>query len=364
MRAVLAVLFLVFGGPSVGHAGTRAEQILERFDDANQWRDHVMVVAHRGGGLEAGKGLYPENSIASVRGVIALGAEMVEIDIRRSRDGELIVMHDSWLDRTTNCKGEVIARTLEELRHCRLVVEGTGEVSSEPVPTLREMLGVTKGKILVNLDNKLETTDLADMVAIARDMGMEEQVVVKANLWDAERVATVKETMRRVGQGFQFMPIIADDAVRDAGFIEVASKAFSARAVEMITWRGDAETMTVSGGPLFSAKVRAASIRGNWHIWVDTHAIVNKPGGFLSGGRGDELAVAAGFPGQTFGFWAERGATMIQTDEPKAAIQWLAANGYRAPYADVDESVAAAMGQGALRRGNAPTNRDATLSVD
>ncbi|WP_406871493.1 glycerophosphodiester phosphodiesterase family protein [Aminobacter sp. P9b] len=356
MRTVLAgaaSLLLTLGVVTAGHAGSGVEQILERYENANRWRDHVMVVAHRGGGLEAGKTRYPENSIASIRGVIALGAEMVEIDIRRSKDGELIVMHDSWLDRTTNCKGEVIARTLDELRHCRLVVEGTGAVTAESVPTLREMLEATKGKILVNLDNKLETADLADMVALARAMGMEEQVVVKANLWSAERVTSVKQTMSQVGSGFQFMPIIADDAVRDAGFIESAGRAFSARAVEMITWRGEAEEMTASGGPLFSAKVKAAAIRDNWHIWVDTHAIVNKPGGFLSGGRGDELAVAAGFPNEVFGFWAERGATMIQTDEPRAAIEWLSANGYRVPYADADESVAAAMGEEQV---SAPTN--------
>lgn len=359
MRTVLAAttsLLLALGIASASHAGPRSEQILERFENANQWRDHVMVVAHRGGGLEAGKTLYPENSIASLRGVIALGAEMVEIDIRRSKDGELIVMHDSWLDRTTDCKGEVIARTLDELRHCRLVVEGTGAVTGEPVPTLREMLAAAKGKILVNLDNKLETADLVDMVALAREMGMEEQVVVKANLWNAERVAAVKATMARVGQGFQFMPIMADDAVRDPAFVAAAGKAFAADAVEMITWRGNAEKMTETGGPLFTAKVRAASIRGNWHIWVDTHAIVNKPGGFLSGGRGDELAVAAGFPNEVFGFWAERGATMIQTDEPKAAINWLAANGYRVPYAKIDESVASAVSHAASELRELPTN--------
>lgn len=133
------------------------------------------------------------------------------------------------------------------------------------------------------------------------------------------------------------MPIMADDAVRDPAFVEASGKAFAANAVEMIAWRGDTETMTVSGGPLFSARVKAAAIRGNWHIWVDTHAIVNKPGGYLAGGRGDELAVAAGFPNEVFGFWAERGATMIQTDEPRAAINWLAANGYRVPYAELEK---------------------------
>ena len=348
MRAVLAgaaTLFLALGWAPGAEAGSRVEQILERYRNANRWRDHVLVVAHRAGGLQQGKSRFAENSIEALRDAIAAGAEMVEIDVRRSKDGELVVMHDSWLDRTTDCTGEVLARTMDELRKCHLVIEGTAAVAAEPVPTLRDMLAISRGKILVNIDNKLETADLVDMVALARSMGVEEQVVVKANLWSAERLAQVKETMGRLGHGFQFMPIIADDAVRDASFIEQASKAFSARAVEMITWRGDADRMTDTGGPLFSAKVRAASVRGGWHIWVDTHAIVNKPGGYLSGGRGDELAVAAGFPRETFGFWAERGATMIQTDEPRAAIDWLAANGYRVPYAETDEPVASATGE-------------------
>lgn len=149
MRTVLAgaaSLLLTLGVVTAGHAGSGVEQILERYGNANRWRDHVMVVAHRGGGLEAGKTRYPENSMASIRGVISSGAEMVEIDIRRSKDGELIVMHDSWLDRTTNCKGEVIARTMDELRHCRLVVEGTGAVTAESVPTLREMLEAPRAR--------------------------------------------------------------------------------------------------------------------------------------------------------------------------------------------------------------------------
>jgi glycerophosphoryl diester phosphodiesterase len=79
---------------------TRARQILDRFEHANQWRDHVMIAAHRAGSMQAGKTLYAENSIAAVKGSIAMGAEIVEVDIRRSKDGEFVVMHDSWLDRT------------------------------------------------------------------------------------------------------------------------------------------------------------------------------------------------------------------------------------------------------------------------
>ena len=74
------------------------------------------------------------------------------------------------------------------------------------------------------------------------------------------------------------------------------------------------------GGPLFGARARAVAARGDWHLWVNTYAIVNKPGGMLSGGRGDQLATIAGLPEEAYGFWVDRGATIIQTDEPKAAI--------------------------------------------
>lgn len=327
-----ASLVVPVGRASAGE--TRASQILDRFEHANQWRNHVMIAAHRAGGLQAGKKLYPENSIAAVEAAIAMGAEIVEVDVRRSGDGAFVIMHDSWLDRTTTCKGEVEKHTLADLRQCRLVVEGTGVATGETVSTLREMLVETRDRILINLDNKLDIEALPAMVAVARDLGMADQVIVKENLWNRQRIDAARTVLAATGGGFQFMPILADDAVRDAAFAEEVGRAFSPHAIELINWRAGAETLTATGGPLFSTRMRAVAARGNWHLWADTYAIVNKPGGFLAGGRGDELAVAASMPREAWGFWADRGATIIQTDEPGAAIDWLAANGYRVPYAD------------------------------
>jgi glycerophosphoryl diester phosphodiesterase len=334
----LAVLAALASPPA--SAQSRVEAIRERLKHANLWRDHVMIVAHRGGGLAEGKTLYPENSLAAIRGAIALGAEMVEVDVRQSKDGVTIVMHDSWLDRTTTCRGIVAERTLAELKACRLVVEGTGRATEETVPTLAEVLLAAKDRILVNIDNKLAPEALPGIAADARNLGVADHIVVKQNLWNAERIAKMRGLLDRIGGDVMFMPIIADDAVRDATFLEAASKAFSADAVELITWRVPDKPKTETGGPLFSAKARAVASRGDWHLWVNTYGIVNKAGGWLAGGRGDELAVAADFPEESFGFWVDRGATMIQTDEPKAAIDWLAANGYRIPYPPVADEAA------------------------
>ena len=104
------------------------------------------------------------------------------------------------------------------------MVEGTGAVANETVSTLREMLLATRDRILINLDNKLDVQALPGMIAVARDLGMAEQVIVKENLWNQQRIGTVKATLDTIGGGFQFMPIIADDAVHDAAFAEQVGK--------------------------------------------------------------------------------------------------------------------------------------------
>ena len=332
LSAVLAGL--VAASVCAAAAGeTRVDEIRERLVRANAWRDHVMIIAHRAGGLQRGKTRFAENSLAATRNAIALGAEMIEIDVQKSSDGKYVVFHDSWLDRTSTCKGRLAERTLAELKACRLIVEGTGAAADEFVPTLRDVLAVTRNRIFVNIDNKLDLADLPGIVAVARDLGMADQLVIKQNLWSSQKVAEAVAMIATIGPGPIFMPIIADDAVRDARFLEAVTRAVSADAVELIAWRSDGDSMADTGGPLFGARVRAVAARGDWHLWVDTYAIVNKAGGTLARGRGDELAVIAGLPQETYGFWAEQGATMIQTDEPEAAMAWLAANGYRVPYA-------------------------------
>jgi glycerophosphoryl diester phosphodiesterase len=333
-RSIFASLALVLAAmttPVAAEAG-RTREILERLENANRWRDHVMIVAHRGGWKEDGAIRWAENSRAGVRHAIALGVEMVELDVRASKDGEYVVMHDDGLDRTTSCRGEVKQRTLAELKTCRLVIEGTGQATGEVVPTLAEMLALTRGDVLVNIDNKLGPDHIAGMIAVARGLGMADEVIVKENVWSAERLAAIRAAVGAAGPDTRFMPIIADDAVEDPRFIETATAAFAADIVEMVAWRGERRELSENAGPLFGARARAVAVRGDWHLWVNTYPIVNLPSGFVARGRGDELAVQAGFPEEVYGYWAERGATVIQTDEPKAAIEWLESNGYRIPY--------------------------------
>src|SRR5215210_8056999 len=69
-----------------------------------------LVYAHRGGAK-----LRPENTLASFDNGLALGADGLELDVRLSRDGQVVVHHDAALDRTTNASGPVADRTAAEL---------------------------------------------------------------------------------------------------------------------------------------------------------------------------------------------------------------------------------------------------------
>lgn len=341
LRALAILLGFVagFGSAAARAAESHTDAILDRLRNANQWRDHVMVVGHRGGVRENSIVVRPENSLEAIRSAIRMGLEMVELDVEKTADGVYVVHHDSWLDRTTTCSGRLAERTYPSLDKCRLRRGDLGPATEEHVPTLRQALEVARGRVLVNIDNKLTTQDLPAMIAIARELGMEEQLVLKQNLWSIEKVDAARDLLEALHTRASFMPIIADDAVEAPGFVEAATKAVSANAVEMVHWRRQSGPMT-NGGPLFQPRMRAVAARNDFHLWVNTYSIVNKPAGYLAGGRGDEMATIAANPDDVFGFWVEHGVTIIQTDEPKATLEWLDANGYRRPYAAPDQSAA------------------------
>jgi glycerophosphoryl diester phosphodiesterase len=94
----------------------------------------VLYAAHRGGSL-----LWPENSLLAFRNALDLGADFLEMDVHLSRDGEVVVIHDPTLDRTTTGRGPVRERTLAELRELRLK-DRHGAVTAEPLPTLDEVV--------------------------------------------------------------------------------------------------------------------------------------------------------------------------------------------------------------------------------
>ena len=94
----------------------------------------TLYAAHRGGAL-----LWPENSLLAFRSAMALGADYIEFDVHLSKDGEVVVIHDPTLDRTTTGSGPVREKALAELRALRLR-DRNARVTEERLPTLDEVV--------------------------------------------------------------------------------------------------------------------------------------------------------------------------------------------------------------------------------
>ena len=95
-----------------------------------------LFAAHRGGAA-----LWPENSLLAFGNALALGVDYLELDVHLSRDGEVMVIHDATLERTTTGSGPVRERTAAELGALRLKDRG-GAVTAEPVPTLDQVVAL------------------------------------------------------------------------------------------------------------------------------------------------------------------------------------------------------------------------------
>lgn len=108
-----------------------------------------QIVAHRGSSTDR-----PENTLASTRRAIEAGATAIEVDVRTTKDGELVLLHDGSLDRTTNGKGSLKEITFAELRQLDAGSWFDEKYAGLQVPTLGEVLEVCRGKIDVLLDLK------------------------------------------------------------------------------------------------------------------------------------------------------------------------------------------------------------------
>ena len=111
-------------------------------------------IGHRGTGRTRSGDALPENSIASFVAAMAAGADGIELDVEITQDGQLIVMHDDDLDRTTDCTGCISAMTFDEIRRCRLL-DGAGLPTEEHPPTLEEVYAAVPSPALINVELKV-----------------------------------------------------------------------------------------------------------------------------------------------------------------------------------------------------------------
>jgi glycerophosphoryl diester phosphodiesterase len=163
-------------------------------------RGRLLAFAHRGA-----SSLAPENTLSAVKKAVELGAEGCEIDVRLTKDGQVVLLHDARLERTVGVTGAIWDYTLGDLAGFEAGSWFGEQFKGEPIPTLTEVIRAVKGKILLNIEIKVsrEETALAQkVVEIIHREKIRKKCLVTS--FDRTTVEAVKAIDPRVMTGFIF----------------------------------------------------------------------------------------------------------------------------------------------------------------
>ncbi len=284
-------------------AQSRAERILAEI--RNPKSKYVVVIAHRSDWRH-----YPENSLAAMEGAIAMGVDMVEIDVQRTADGVLVCCHDKSVDRTTTGKGKVNELTADYIATLKLKTkEGVTEYG---MPTLAQALDLCKDRVLINIDKGMNYYDQIQSMLAERNMV--EQVVIKSS----KKPSTVAKYFAKHSQNMLYMPIINYTArkweVHSPLFDSYLASDIPTIAYE-ICWDGTLKgerkvfnRVIKSGAKLWVNTLWDSLCGGKEHSFADNHAL---------NGNEDKI----------YGKLLKYGVTMIQSDRPQLLLDYLESKG-------------------------------------
>jgi glycerophosphoryl diester phosphodiesterase len=237
----------------------------------------VIAIAHRGEHLR-----NPENTLPAFEEAIRAGADFIEVDVRTTSDGKLVLSHDAKVDRRTNGKGEVSKMTFDEIRALDAGIKSGPQFAGTKVPTFDEALDLARGKIGIYVDVKQASAH--DLVTHIDGHGMTDSVVIYAGLRLSKEIQALNPKLK-------VMP--ESDNVENVKKIidELHPKviAFGAR-----DWKPDI---------IHLAK------EGHAEVYVDRMGPTDAPAGW-------QQAI-------------DEGADGIQTDRPAQLVKFLREKGYK-----------------------------------
>lgn len=257
-------------------------------------RSTVLVAAHRGDWRN-----FSENSLEGLEGAIAMGVDIVELDLQMTADSVLIVMHDGRLDRTTTGKGKISEITIDSVRRVNLK-NGCAIRTRQKVPTLEEYLVCAKGRVMLNLDKA--DRYFPQVIALAEKTGTTGHLIMKGNRSYDEVKALFGPWLEKV----IYMPKVKldnPDAARqiDSFIADMHPVAFE------LSFSKDTNPLPIQ---------LKDSLAGHTLIWYntlwDTHA----------GGHDDDMSLVDLDAG--YGYLIDSlGCRIIQTDRPARLIEYL-----------------------------------------
>ena len=259
----------------------------------------TFVIAHRGIWFDV-----PENSLPAIRIAMALGVDMVEIDVQKTADGHLILMHDETVDRMTNGKGNVADLTYGEIKQLKLK-QSQGEnpslLTNESIPTLEEVMLVVKDKMFVNLDKCWDFREEVYQVLVKT--GTVRQALFKSTA-DLDEVEAFLQTK---SDRPEYMHVIQESNEQLLLKPNELFERIRPRAIEFIFEKEEC---------LMTREEILDYFKGKCRIWMNTMWEE------LCAGHCDEQSFMN--PMNGWGWVISKGANMIQTDYSEKVIRFLA----------------------------------------
>ncbi len=228
-------------------------------------QNKILIAAHRGDWRNA-----PENSLRAFVSAVAMGADIVELDLKKTKDGEIVIMHDETINRTSNGKGKPEEYSLAEIRNFRLK-NGLGRVSeNNPIPTLKEVMLALKGKpVQVNLDKSYPY--YREAYAILEETGTLQQAIFKSEMPYDSLNARYADLLGKI----RYMPVVSLDRPDARAVIDDYLKNMKPYAFELIFKK---DSSAILKDNLF---IRLTGAK----VWI------NSLWASLNGGHDDDLAV-------------------------------------------------------------------------
>ena len=203
ITTIKLILMLLLANFSVFAQKSNLKHIQKEFNNPNS--KTILVAAHRGAHIG-----NCENSVLSTKQSIKLGVDIIELDVKVTKDGIPVLMHDGTINRTTNGTGKVSDYTLEELQKFRLK-SWLGILTDEKIPTFEQILRIAKGKILIDID--LKTDNIEPVVAVVQKTQMQNQVFYFDNDYD------VLNRIKKLDDKSLFMPRAYSYEMADSAII-------------------------------------------------------------------------------------------------------------------------------------------------
>jgi glycerophosphoryl diester phosphodiesterase len=271
------------------------EQVIQKLHNPNN--KDVLIAAHRGDWRNA-----PENSIQGLKNCISMGVDIVELDLKKSKDGQLIIMHDETIDRTTTGKGKPENWILKDLKQLKLL-HATGHPSDHEIPTLDEFCFEAKGKVVLCIDKGFQYFDEA--LEIVNKHNMNDQIIynIPAVSLDSLKSLKFKNYNDKVLLNILRFPIEHTQAN-----IMIRSYQNRKNIIMHPTFKSDTISYLKE---LPNLKKQGMGLWIN-ALWAEHN-----------GGHDDDRAVERDEPNQSWGWVIDHGATIIQTDRPKQLLEYL-----------------------------------------